>query len=98
MKGCVRFVRELRRRWIFVVCDWLVSLIPSLLSLFVVMFFFVLFSAWYFSEFSWWLVSVDVVLIACMVAVTVIFAIGSREISLKIKPSRQYKSRAKASG
>jgi amino acid permease len=97
MKGCVRFACELRKRWIFIVCDWLVSLIPSLLSFFVVMFCFVLFGVWYFSEFSWWLVAVDIVLIACMVAVTVTFAIGSREIGVKMKPSPKYKNRARTS-
>lgn len=91
MKVCARFARKPRSRWIFIVCDWLVNLIPSLLSLFVVMFCFVLFGAWYFPEFSWWLAAVDIVLIVCMGAVAVMFAIGSREIGLKMKPSRKAK-------
>lgn len=98
MKRCVRFARKPCNRWIFIVCDWLVNLIPSLLSFFVVMFCVVLFGVWYFPEFSWWLVAVDVVLIVCMGAVTVMFAIGSREIGLKMKPSRKSKNRAGVSG
>jgi ethanolamine transporter EutH len=97
MKGCIRFARGPRKRWIFVVCDWLVNLIPVLLSLFVVMFCLILFGVWYFPGFSWWLVSVDIVLIVCMAAVTVTFAIGSREISVKMKPSGQYKNRGRSS-
>jgi hypothetical protein len=97
MKVCARFARKPRKRWIFIVCDWLVNLIPSLLSLFVVMFGFVLFGIWYFPKFSWWLVAVDIVLIVCMGAVSVMFTIESRESALKMKPSRKSKNGARAS-
>jgi hypothetical protein len=96
--GCARSARKPRKRWIFIVCDWLVNFILPLLSFFVVMFCLVLFGVWYCQKLSWWLVAADIVLIACMGGVTVMFAIGSREIGLKMKPSRKSINRAGASG
>jgi hypothetical protein len=61
------------------------------------MFGFVLFGIWYFPKFSWWLVAVDIVLIVCMGAVSVMFTIESRESALKMKPSRKSKNGARAS-
>jgi hypothetical protein len=96
--GCAGSARKPRKRWIFIVCDWLVNFILPLLSFFVVMFCLVLFGVWYCPKLSWWLVAADIVLIACMGGVTVMFAIGSREIGLKMKPTRESKNRAGASG
>lgn len=95
MKNCVRFAGELRKKWTFIVCDWLVNRIPSLLSIFTVMFCFVLFGVWYFPEFGWWTVVVDIVQIICMMTVTLAFTIGSREMRLKTKSSRNSKNRMK---
>ena len=74
--GCAGSARKPRKRWIFIVCDWLVNFILPLLSFFVVMFCLVLFGVWYCPKLSWWLVAADIVLIACMGGVTVMFAIG----------------------
>lgn len=86
MKVCATYARKsrkrrTRKRRIFIVCDWLVNSMPLVLSLFFSMFCFVLFCVWYFPEFSWWLVGLNIALIACMTAVAVMFAIGSREMA-----------------
>jgi hypothetical protein len=80
---------------VFLVCDWLVNFILPLLSFFVVMFCFVLFCVWYCAELSWWLVAANIILIVCMVLVTVMFAIGSREIGFKMRLSRKSKNKAR---
>jgi hypothetical protein len=98
MKGCIGAAREPREIRIHAVCDRLVNLIPSLLPLFVVMFGFVLFCIWHFPHLSWWLVALVVALIACMVGVAAIFAIGSRVIGLKIKSSCKLKNKVKSLG
>ncbi|WP_143751980.1 hypothetical protein [Burkholderia sp. SRS-W-2-2016] len=91
MEDCAGFSDNARKNWVFVVCDWLVNFILPLLSLFFAMFCYILFRLWFCPKLSWWLVAMNVFLIACMAAVAVMFAIGSREIGLKMKSSQQSK-------